>query len=214
MQHSSSQQLQTQIQHFSSQQWVRCNITSSMVSKIKNPIWKKELKNLISNPRFQKLKSKKGFDLPATVEQRSMHDQNPGSIPTIKTQEHARLKPTIETQEHARIEAHCRICHSWTEEQLCLSSSARICHNCLKRVGVSEFGEQAEWEWVSFGSESEFWSVLGCVFYLFGIRVTENIEVTEHSRLESQVSKVSNHWWAKCNYPLFSILGFHLTYSL
>ena len=112
MQHSSSQQLQTQIQHFSSQQWVRCSITSSMVSKIKNPIWKKELKNLISNPRFQKLKSKKGFDLPATVEQRSMHDQNPSSIPTIKTQEHARLKPTIKTQEHARIEAHCRICHS------------------------------------------------------------------------------------------------------
>ena len=27
------------------------------------------------------------------------------------------------------------------------------------------------------GSESEFWSVLGCVFYLFGVRVTENIEV-------------------------------------
>ena len=156
MQHSSSQQLQTQIQHFSSQQWVRCSITSSMVSKIKNPIWKTEFKNLISNPRFQKLKSKKGFDLPATVEQRSMHDQNPGSIPTIKTQEHARLKPTIKTQEHARIEAHCRICHSWTEEQLCLSSSARICHNCLKRVGVSEFGEQAEWEWVSF---DPFWDV-------------------------------------------------------
>ena len=56
-------------------------------------------------------------------------------------------------------------------------SSAQICHSCLKRVGVSEFGEQAEWEWVSFGSESEFWSILGCVFYLFGVRVTENIEV-------------------------------------
>ena len=33
------------------------------------------------------------------------------------------------------------------------------------------------WECVSFGSESEFWSVLGCVFYLFGVKVTENIEV-------------------------------------
>ena len=84
-----------------------------MVSKIKNPIWKKELKNPISNPRFQKLKSKEGFDLlPAMVEQKSMQDQNLGSIPTIKTQEHARSKPTIKAQEHARIEAHCRICHS------------------------------------------------------------------------------------------------------
>ena len=58
--------------------------------------------------------------------------------PTIKTQEHARSKPRFNTQEHARIEAHCRICHSWTKEQLCLSSLARICHSCLKRVGVSE----------------------------------------------------------------------------
>ena len=93
MQHSSSQQLKTQMQHSSSQQWVRCSTTSSMVSKIKNPIWKKEFKNPISNPRFQKLKSKKGFDLPATAKERSMHDQNSSSIPTIKTQEHARSKP-------------------------------------------------------------------------------------------------------------------------
>ena len=63
-------------------------------NSLKNPIWKKELKNPISNPRFQKLKSKEGFDLlPAMVEHKSMQDQNLGSIPTIKTQEHARSKP-------------------------------------------------------------------------------------------------------------------------
>ena len=58
-------------------------------NSLRNPISKKELKNPISNPRFQKLKTKEGFDLPATAKQKSMHDQNPGSIPTIKTQEHA-----------------------------------------------------------------------------------------------------------------------------
>ena len=67
-------------------------------------------------------------------------------------------------------------------------------------MGVSEFGEQAEWEWVSFGSESEFWSVLGCVFYLFGVRVTENIEVGYGAltvRIASgQSVKILNHDWA------------------
>ena len=95
MQHSSSQQLKTQLKP-------RCNTLhlnngsdaalpvpwfQKLIWKkeFKNPIWKKELKNPISNPRFQKLKSKKSFDLPATAEQRSMHNQNPGSTPTIKT---------------------------------------------------------------------------------------------------------------------------------
>ena len=79
-----------------------------------------------------------------TVEQRSMHDENPSSIPTIKT------------QEHARIEAHCRICHNWTEEQLCLfflgSDLPQLSQASrsewvwwASRVGVSEFWE---WKWV------------------------------------------------------------------
>ena len=58
------------------------------------------------------------------------------------------------------------------------SATAEQRSNCvfLPQLGSATV-VSSEWEWVSFGSESEFWSVLGCVFYLFGVRVMENIEV-------------------------------------
>ena len=73
------------------------SVGDTFKNSLRNPILKKELKNPISNPRFQKLKTKEGFDLPATAEQKSMHDQ---------TQEHARSKPMIKTHFSLRIEAH------------------------------------------------------------------------------------------------------------
>ena len=60
------------------------SVGDTFKNSLRNPISKKELKNPISNPRFQKLKTKEGFDLPTTAEQRSMHDQNPRSKPTVK----------------------------------------------------------------------------------------------------------------------------------
>ena len=144
------------------------SVGDTFKNSLRNPISKKELKNPISNPRFQKLKTKEGFDLPATAEQRSMHDQNSRSNPracTIKTHdqnpfqfanrspfrnyhswtEEEQLLATCFLDSDLKLKvsskAHCRptikpsstICHNWTEEeQMRLSSSARICHGCLK----------------------------------------------------------------------------------
>ena len=68
---------------------------------------------------------------------------------------------------------------------------------------------------VSCTSESVFWSILECFFYLFGVKVTENIEVgyealtariTGGQSLKIQttggyIELEANHRLVMCNYP-------------
>ena len=93
------------------------SVRDTFKNSLRNPISKKELKNPISNPRFQKLNTKEGFDLPATAEQRSMHDQNPRSNPracTIKTHDQNPFQFANRSP--------FRNYHSWTEEEQLLAT--------------------------------------------------------------------------------------------
>ena len=115
---------------------------------------------------------------------RSMHDQKLGSIPTIKNQvQYPRacswvlivgIACTIKTHDQ-----NLGACTNWSP----LQDLPQL--NRGATVFLSRFGSatvvSSEWEWVSLVSKpsgSEWVLIrLGCVFYLFGVRVTENIEV-------------------------------------
>ena len=77
------------------------------------------------------------------------HDQNPRSATAEQRRSNGVFPPRVESATIVSSEAHCR--SEWV----------------LGVLGVK----------VSSTSESVFWSILECFFYLFGVRVMENIEV-------------------------------------
>ena len=70
---------------------------------------------------------------------------------------------------------------------------------------------------MSCTSESVFWSILECFFYLFGVRVTENNEVgygaltagitggqsVKIQTMGGHIELEANHRLVMCNYPKF-----------
>ena len=118
---------------------------------------------------------------------RSMHDQKLGSIPTIKNQvQYPRacswvlivgIACTVKT--HDQNLGACTN-RSPLQDLPQLNRGATV--SFFPGSDLPQLSQASGSEWVWWASqvevsESEFWSVLGCVFYLFGVRVTENIEV-------------------------------------
>ena len=144
------------------------------------------------------------------AERKRMQDQNLGSKPKSMHDQNPRSKPKSMHESKPNV-------GSATAEQ------RRSNDVFLPRVGSatvvsSEAHCRSEWVLgvrVSCTSESVFWYILECFFYLFGVRVTKNSEVgygalttgitggqsVKIQTMGGYIELEANHRLVMCNYP-------------